>query len=45
VAVPDSQDYYIEHQILSVVYKIMREFGYSKTDLEKGGQQKSLFNF
>ncbi len=38
-------DYYIEHQIISVVYKIMREFGYSKTDLEKGGQQKSLFNF
>ncbi len=38
-------DYYIEHQIIAAVYKIMRELGYSKTDLIKGGKQSNLLSF
>jgi len=38
-------DYYIEHQVLPAVIKIIRELGYSKEDLIHGGKQSSLSTF
>ncbi len=38
-------DYYIEHQIIPAVLKIMRELGYEKDDLVEGGKQSKLFSF
>jgi DNA polymerase I len=37
--------YYIEHQVVPAVIKIMRELGYSKEDLIQGGKQKTLESF
>ena len=38
-------DYYIEHQAIPAVIKIMRELGYSKEDLVQGGKQHKLSSF
>ncbi len=38
-------DYYIEHQVIPAVIKIMRELGYSKEDLIQGGKQHKLSSF
>jgi len=38
-------DYYIEHQLIPAVIKIMRELGYSKEDLIQGGKQHKLSSF
>lgn len=38
-------DYYIKHQVLPAVMKIIRELGYSKEDLIYGGKQSSLEAF
>ena len=38
-------DYYIEHQVVPAVIKIMRELGYSKEDLIQGGKQHKLSSF
>ncbi|HZX19961.1 MAG TPA: DNA-directed DNA polymerase [archaeon] len=38
-------DYYITHQIIPAVIKIMRELGYSEEDLMHGGKQSSLSSF
>ena len=35
-------DYYIKHQILPAVIKIIRELGYSEADLIHGGKQSGL---
>ncbi len=37
--------YYIEHQVVPAVIKIMKELGYSKEDLIQGGKQKTLGSF
>ncbi|MBN2127133.1 MAG: ribonuclease H-like domain-containing protein [Candidatus Diapherotrites archaeon] len=39
------KDYYIEHQIIPAVQRIIEELGYSKQDLIIGGKQKTLFSF
>ncbi|MFH1588712.1 MAG: DNA-directed DNA polymerase [Candidatus Diapherotrites archaeon] len=39
------KDYYIEHQIIPSVQRILEELGYSKQDLLIGGKQKTLFSF
>ncbi|MFH1234845.1 MAG: DNA-directed DNA polymerase [Candidatus Diapherotrites archaeon] len=38
-------DYYIEHQVIPAVIKIIRELGYSEQDLIHGGKQSSLGAF
>jgi DNA polymerase I len=38
-------DYYIEHQVVPAVIKVMRELGYSKEDLIQGGKQHKLASF
>ena len=38
-------DYYIEHQVVPAVIKVMRELGYSKEDLIQGGKQHKLAFF
>ncbi len=38
-------DYYIKHQIIPAVIKIMRELGYEEEDLIQGGKQSSLSAF
>ncbi|MBU1931008.1 DNA-directed DNA polymerase, partial [Candidatus Micrarchaeota archaeon] len=38
-------DYYIGHQVLPAVIKILQELGYSKQDLIHGGKQSNLFSF
>jgi len=38
-------DYYIGHQVIPAVIKIIRELGYSKEDLIHGGKQSSLAAF
>ncbi len=38
-------DYYINHQVLPAVTKIISELGYSKEDLIYGGKQSSLGSF
>lgn len=38
-------DYYIEHQLVPAVIKIMRELGYSREDLIQGGKQHKLSSF
>jgi len=38
-------EYYIEHQVIPAVIKIMRELGYSEEDLIQGGKQSSLASF
>jgi DNA polymerase I len=38
-------DYYIEHQVVPAVIKVMRELGYSKEDLIQGGKQHKLSSF
>jgi len=38
-------DYYIEHQVVPAVIKIMRELGYTKEDLVQGGKQSKLGAF
>ena len=38
-------DYYIEHQVIPAVIKIIRELGFEKEDLIHGGKQSSLFKF
>jgi len=38
-------DYYIEHQVVPAVIKIMRELGYSREDLVQGGKQHTLASF
>ncbi len=38
-------DYYIGHQLIPAVIKIMRELGYSKEDLIHGGKQHKLSQF
>ena len=38
-------DYYIEHQVIPAVIKIIMELGYSKEDLIHGGKQSSLAAF
>lgn len=38
-------DYYIEHQVVPAVIKIMRELGYSREDLIQGGKQHKLSSF
>ena len=38
-------DYYIEHQVVPAVIKIISEFGVEKDDLLQGGKQKSLSSF
>jgi len=38
-------DYYIEHQVVPAVIKILAELGYSKEDLMHGGKQKTLGSF
>lgn len=38
-------DYYIEHQLVPAVIKIMRELGYTREDLIQGGKQKKLTSF
>ncbi len=38
-------DYYIEHQLIPAVFKVIRELGYSKEDLIHGGKQKTLSGF
>lgn len=37
--------YYIEHQVIPAVIKILQELGYTKQDLIQGGKQSSLFSF
>ncbi len=38
-------DYYISHQVLPAVIKIMQELGHSEEDLKHGGKQKTLQAF
>ena len=38
-------DYYIEHQVVPAVIKIISEFGVEKEDLLQGGKQKNLSSF
>ena len=38
-------DYYISHQVLPAVIKIMQELGHSEDDLKHGGKQKTLQAF
>ena len=38
-------EYYIRHQLIPAVIKIIREFGYSEEDLIEGGRQASLGAF
>ncbi|MFH1391094.1 MAG: DNA-directed DNA polymerase [Candidatus Diapherotrites archaeon] len=38
-------DYYIKHQVIPAVIKIMRELGYEEEDLIQGGKQSSLSAF
>ncbi|MFA4856015.1 MAG: DNA polymerase domain-containing protein, partial [archaeon] len=38
-------DYYIEHQVVPAVIKVMRELGYSREDLIQGGKQHTLSFF
>ncbi len=38
-------DYYIKHQLIPAVIKIIREFGYEEADLIEGGKQSSLAAF
>ena len=38
-------EYYIEHQVIPAVIKIMRELGYNKEDLIQGGKQHKLSSF
>jgi len=38
-------DYYIDHQVVPAVIKIMRELGYNEDDLIHGGKQHSLSSF
>ena len=38
-------EYYIGHQVIPAVIKIMRELGYSKEDLIHGGKQSKLGSF
>ncbi|MEW6295818.1 MAG: DNA-directed DNA polymerase [Candidatus Diapherotrites archaeon] len=38
-------DYYIEHQVIPAVIKIIQELGYSKEDLIHGGKQATLETF
>ncbi len=38
-------DYYIQNQVIPAVIKIMRELGYSETDLLEGGKQTGLGSF
>ena len=38
-------DYYISHQVLPAVEKIVQELGYSEQDLLHGGKQSSLSKF
>jgi DNA polymerase I len=38
-------EYYIKHQLIPAVIKIIREFGYSEEDLIEGGRQVSLGAF
>jgi len=38
-------EYYIEHQVLPAVIKIMKELGYSREDLAQGGKQHKLSFF
>ncbi len=38
-------DYYIEHQLVPAIIKIIQELGYSKEDLLHGGKQKTLSSF
>jgi DNA polymerase I len=35
-------DYYIDHQIIPSVMKIMKELGYDEHSIKSGGKQKSL---
>lgn len=38
-------DYYIEHQVVPAVIKVMKELGYSREDLVQGGKQHKLASF
>ena len=38
-------DYYIQHQVVPAVIKIMNELGYTEEDLIHGGKQKTLSHF
>ena len=38
-------DYYINHQVLPAIIKILAELGYSEEDLIQGGKQQSLSSF
>lgn len=38
-------EYYIKHQLIPAVIKIIREFGYNEEDLIEGGRQASLNSF
>ncbi len=38
-------EYYISHQVIPAVIKIIRELGYSEEDLIQGGKQSNLSSF